>query len=316
MDNQIQGSSFVNFNDNIRIGDAVDLQDPTFSPREENSKKHLKTEENIDKTFECTTCLKILPTKHILSSHMKSHSGNPEMIHRALCNICSKTFANKYILKSHMQTHPEDEEYKMEDNKDQTFECSICSKIMSNKYILATHMKSHNDNLEAIDKALCNICSKTFANKYILKSHIQTHSEDSEDSEPVLSCNVCQKSFLNKYNLRNHKKIHDVDAKEKATALCNLCSKIMIKRTLKKHMKNIHGEKKMANCSNCGMSSKISCIKNHERMCRLSDEERVARKFKCDECGKTLSGRDKLRRHMRNIHHVEQASQEMKHKLA
>ena len=246
MDNQIQGSSFVNFNDNIRIRDAEDLQDPTFSPTEENSKKHFKTEENIDKTFECTTCLKILPTKHILSSHMKSHSGNPEMIHRALCNICSKTFANKYIL----------------------------------------------------------------------KSHIQTHSDDSEDLEPVLSCNVCQKSFLNKYNLKYHKKIHDVDAKEKATALCNLCSKIMIKRTLKKHMKNIHGEKKMANCSNCGMSSKISCIKNHERMCRLSDEERVARKFKCDECGKTLSGRDKLRRHMRNIHHVEQASQEMKHKLA
>lgn len=204
-----------------------------------------------------------------------------------------------------MQTHPE--EYKMEENKDQTFECTTCLKILSNKYILATHMKSHNDNPEAIDRFLCNFCSKTFANKYILKSHIQTHSEDSDQTKTseVLSCNFCQRSFSNKYNLKTHKRSHDEDSKDKTTTVCNVCAKLVSKMTLKKHMKNIHGENKFVECSNCGKNSRISCIKNHERMCKRTDEERIARKLKCGECGKGLSSRDKLRKHMRNIHHIE-----------
>ena len=139
---------------------------------------------------------------------------------------------------------------------------------------------------------------------------METHSEDSEETKTteVLSCNVCLKSFSNKYVLKYHKNSHDADAKEKETTVCNVCAKLVLKMTLKKHMKNIHGENKFVKCSNCGMNSRISCIKNHERMCKLTDEERVARKFKCDECGKALSSRDKLRKHTRNIHNIEQIS--------
>ena len=174
-------------------------------------------------------------------------------------------------------------------------------------------MKSHDDDPKTIDRAPCNVCLKSFANKYILKSHIQTHSEDSEETKTieVLSCNVCLKSFSNKYLLKYHKNSHDTDAKEKATAVCDLCSKLVSKVTLKKHIKNIHGENKFVKCSNCGMNSRISCVKNHERMCKRTDEERLARKLKCNECGKALSSRDKLRRHIRNIHHIDQILQEI-----
>ena len=191
------------------------------------------------------------------------------------------------------------------------YSCEQCGKHFKSQKRVEAHSKKHlkmedkyhKDNSEPVDRALCNICSKSFANKYILKSHMQTHSEDTETVE-LASCNICKKSFRNKYNLKYHKKSHDADAEEKATALCNICSKIMTKKTLKKHMKNIHGEKKIAKCSNCGMSFRMSCIGNHERMCKLSDEEREARKFKCDDCGKALSSREKLRRHRRNIHQI------------
>ena len=219
------------------------------------------------------------------------------------CEKCGKHFKNQRSMEAHSKKH-----LKLEENKDEIFECSLCSKIVSNKYILATHVKSHINGPGKIERALCNVCSKSFANKYVLKAHIQTHSKDPMVTD-ILSCNVCLKSFSNKYVLKFHKKSHDTDVKEKTTALCNLCSKMMTKKTLKKHMKNIHGEKKIAKCSNCGMSSRMSCIGNHERMCKLSDEERLARKLKCDDCGKALSSRDKLRRHMQHIHNGEHRSQ-------
>ena len=243
-DNQMNGISFVNYDDNIGIEDDV-KQDPTYLP-----------------TTDSETLAAIYP-----------------------CEQCGKHFKSLKKVEAHSKKHLQVEE------------------------------KSCKDNSKTVDRALCNVCSKSFANKYILKSHMQTHSEETETVE-LVSCNICKKSFRNKYNLKYHKKSHDADVKEKAMALCNQCSKIVTKNKLKKHMKNIHGEKKIANCSNCGISSRISCIENHERMCKLSDKEREARKIKCDECGKSLSSRDKLRRHRRNIHPIEQAQQEMKHNVA
>ena len=206
------------------------------------------------------------------------------------CEKCGKYFKNQRSVEVHSKKHLKKE--------DQTFDCTICSKIVSSKYILATHMKSHNDN--ASDRALCNICSKSFANKYILKTHIiQEHSEESETTQP-LSCNVCLKSCRNKYIFKQHMKIHD--ANEKRTAMCNICSKLVTKEILKRHMKNMHGENKHVSCSNCGLNYRISSIVKHQRLCKYTDEEREARKAakarKCDRCGKVLCNIFKLRKHM------------------
>ena len=216
------------------------------------------------------------------------------------CEKCGKHFRNQIILEAHSKSH-----LKVEEGKNQTFECSTCSKTVSNKYILATHMKSHNNGPGRIERALCNVCSKSFANKYILKAHMQIHSEETKATE-VFSCNVCQKSFHNKYILKYHMKSHSEDAQEKETALCNLCSKLMAKATLKKHMRHIHGESKFTQCSNCAKNFRMSCIESHERRCKRSDEERLARKVKCGQCGNTLSGKATLRKHIRNVHNNEQ----------
>ena len=214
------------------------------------------------------------------------------------CEQCGKCFKNKKRVEAHSKKHSETED----GVRDKTIECPSCSKTFSNKYVLKTHMKSHTSNPGSGDRALCNICSKTFANKYILKTHIKSHSKEREASEGESHlCHVCQKSFCNKYILKYHIRTHDEDGTENET-LCNICSKTLVKRFLKRHMRNMHGETKTVKCIYCGMNARVSSIKRHERRCRQSDEEKMLSKLKCEECGKGLSCRNKLRKHMKNIH--------------
>ena len=214
------------------------------------------------------------------------------------CEQCGKCFKNKKRVEAHSKKHSETED----GVRDKTIECPSCSKTFSNKYVLKTHMKSHTSNPGSGDRALCNICSKTFANKYILKTHIGSHSIDTEAEGENLSCPVCQKTFSNKYNLKYHIRTHDEHGKENETTLCNVCSKILKRTVLKKHMRNMHGETKTAECRYCGLHTRMSSINAHENRCKRSDEEKLLRKVKCGQCDKALSSRNKLRRHMKNIH--------------
>ena len=214
------------------------------------------------------------------------------------CEQCGKCFKSPKWVENHSKSHLKTEE----EIKDRTIECPGCSKTFSNNYVLKTHMKAHTSNPASGDRALCNICSKTFANKYILKTHIEIHSEDTEAERENLPCHVCQKTFSNKYNLKYHIRTHDEHGKENETTLCNVCSKILKRTVLKKHMRNMHGETKAAECRYCGLQTRISSINAHENRCKRSDEEKLLRKVKCGQCDKALSSRNKLRRHMKNIH--------------
>ena len=65
------------------------------------------------------------------------------------------------------------------------------------------------------------------------------------------------------------------------------------------------GENKKMPCSNCGKNFKVSCVRNHEKICKLSEEEKAAIKAECDQCGKILANKGKLNRHIRFIHNNE-----------
>ena len=88
-----------------------------------------------------------------------------------------------------------------------------------------------------------------------------------------------------------------------SVVLCNICSKWLATRAcLWKHTQLVHGENKHQTCSNCGISFRLSFIKRHERICKLSDQEKAAIKVECDQCGKILANKVKLTRHIRFIH--------------
>ena len=151
--------------------------------------------------------------------------------------------------------------------------CNLCGKIFSYKANLARHLKSHNK--QEIEKVACDQCSKICSNKYRLNVHMKTHAPKSEV------------------------------ARQKVKSLCNICSKWLASRTLGDHTKSAHGENKHQPCSSCGNNFRLSCVRSHERVCKLSEEEKAAIKVECDQCGKNLANKWKLARHIRFVHNKE-----------
>ena len=134
------------------------------------------------------------------------------------------------------------------------------------------------------------------------------------DSKSAL-CDICSKTFGDKYNLKAHMKIHErktigkVSSKNTLTdsrkkAQCQVC--FLSVAHLPRHMKNIHSEQKFVTCATCGQDKKAKNILKHEKRCKMSEEERAAYnatlKVECGKCGKILSHKHKLQRHMESVH--------------
>ena len=218
------------------------------------------------------------------------------------CEMCGNHFKSKKKVEQHLRS--------CEEKESNSQECPTCSKSLANKAALAGHMRSHEGTPESrvpADRVLCNVCSKTYLNKHILKAHMLTHDEDQKTSEE-LSCILCPKSFRNKYILKYHMNSHNRDHGQ----MCNLCSKMFaMKSVLRRHMLNMHSENTHpAPCSNCGLKCKLSSLARHEKVCKLSDEEKEERKVECPDCGKKLSTRGKLRTHIRVKHNGEKLPEE------
>ena len=193
------------------------------------------------------------------------------------------------------------------------FKCKICKNEFLSKKLLKEHKQIDHKLYIRIksERVLCNFCSKTFSSKHILKSHIsRVHDPDSDDkiSEKAL-CNVCSKTFSNIYVLKTHIRTHEPNFK-KDRSMCSECSRTFsTKAVLRKHILNEHSENKYTPCHMCGHDFTVFSIKKHLVLCNLSESERherrEKRKIKCNDCGKVLADKVKLRRHTRFIHNNE-----------
>ena len=69
---------------------------------------------------------------------------------------------------------------------------------------------------------------------------------------------------------------------------------------------HVNGVAKFVLCSVCEKEFPIKSIASHERKCKMSDKEREEYKEKhkafCQECGQTLSCKQKVQRHITNVH--------------
>ena len=138
---------------------------------------------------------------------------------------------------------------KVQQNESQN-KCKVCFKILSNKYILARHIASHDPSSAVNNSLICNHCSKICTDKYKLKAHLKTHEE----------------GYVRKPK----------PPQEKVRSLCSICSKwLSSRRQLKTHTIKMHGETKHQPCSNCGSNFAVSCIKSHERRCKMTEEEKA-----------------------------------------
>lgn len=101
-------------------------------------------------------------------------------------------------------------------------------------------------------------------------------------------CSVCEKKFSHKRSLTRHvREVHQ----EKSDVKCPKCSKpVKNRRSLLRHIKNMHGpEKKQSKCDRL-------------RLNRSRRNEVVKRRFKCRQCKETFSTLKKLYRHRRSAH--------------
>ena len=194
-----------------------------------------------------------------------------------------------------------------QDNKDSkllrksTF-CDLCSKTFANKYILKTHMKNHQSTILQE-----NITDVFLKHQNLGKDHHENAKggEDFKLLQKSILCDVCSKTYANKYILKAHMKIHEEKthmSKSQEKVKCEICF-VSVTR-IKMHMKNIHGERKT--CTICGQDKIERKIAKHEKLCKMSEEERAeykeSKKIKCENCPKILSDKKKLARHIQSVH--------------
>ena len=238
--------------------------------------------------FSCETCGKCFKNRKERKQHSLRHNDV-----RYPCETCGKDFNTPRDLRKHISWH-------LNKANGVRYPCETCGKDFNTPRDLRKHVSRHLNKAKKM--ILCPVCARSVISEYHLKLHMRTHDKDIDESDTF--CNICSKSFANIYNLKFHMQTHSQDfSGRRAQVLCSICSKLILKASLKQHMEVKHGEIKYAECEFCGAKLRKACIKQHQQLCNATEEERAAFKAaqqkSCNICGKVLSNSSKLKRHMK-----------------
>ena len=202
-------------------------------------------------------------------------NGPHSLQNKLICIFCRKNFARKDALKKHIRNFHE------KPKKPAT--CPYCLEQFSllsfpNHHKKCTRLCFKPKFDYELQCSTCEICEKTFLNKRKLKAHIKNNHEGRPKKKPErVSCKVCYRSFNDKYYLEKHM-VFEHKNTVPMFVLCSLCEKEFT----------------------------IISIASHKRKCKMSDKEKEECKEKnkavCQDCGQTLSCKQKLKRHNAKVH--------------
>ena len=198
----------------------------------------------------CTFCAELVTSKYKMRRHLKAIHPNES---KYLCAICLKALPGYKELCEHVEASHSAAIQK-------AFACQICGKPCTNKSKLIEHYKYHGSNFLP-----CKICLKIFPSKEELDIHIDNHPSDSGDEEDqiedveldtnsIMDIIGAPKEDVNlpieeKRNVKRKLKTETENTTKKKTKLeilCSVCSDIFTSNLdLKKHMKDVHKNKKM-----------------------------------------------------------------------
>ena len=198
--------------------------------------------------------------------------------HTFVCGVknCTKTFASKCGLDKHaISVHTVPSKYYCSE--------SGCDKAFHKKHQLRVHSFEHKGVLPF----QCDFegCNKQFKQTSHLLAHKQFHNPYVCDVEG------CAEVFTRWSNLRAHKALE-----HKRKFKCDICQKTFQKPGQLANHTKLHDSSKMLKCPYDDCSRTYSELRNLKAHIRSYHE---GQKVKCNECGKELVNRSKLRSHLK-----------------
>ncbi|XP_028407928.1 zinc finger protein 260-like [Dendronephthya gigantea] len=184
-----------------------------------------------------------------------------------------------------------------------SFKCGICNSDFDRPETLVVHQLMHKKfhqccdckrsfvNLENLNKHKkdfkhvfkCKICQEEFPSQDICKSHAASHTRQHE-------CQDCKKKFFTEKSLLRHREkvLHNLP--------CDKCDKVCRdKHALTKHQEShLRVKSHVCDWEGCDRGFRSACeLLKHKKCVHLGIKE-----FKCTECGREFSRKDKLNRHI------------------
>lgn len=247
-------------------------------------KQRLIKAQTVSKNMEpqCDICHKTLPdSKH--QDHKFIHYN----IKPYNCDLCHFSAHTKEILKRHVLKH----------KSQRTKRCFYCSRDFPSEHLRNEHIRAtHSDKM-----LICDFCGEKLLGKLDAKKHFRKHQSNVLPFE----CERCPGGvrFPNKQVLTLHHQQHEREDKTNKQFACRLCErKLTSESAFKKHLR-YHERDLIIACHICGKSvagNEQRKIYNH--LFAHQRKKKREEMMKCDLCQEEFIGKNKLERHMRNIH--------------
>lgn len=146
------------------------------------------------------------------------------------------------------------------ENKEEV-ECEVCQISVGMDFIEQHINIMHGDDIK------CEKCNQIFQSKISLRRHLHEFHRSAEGKQTkskkkINYCPLCSKEYDYKKQLQDHLRSFHQKVRNSE---CPLCQKKFYHRDLKKHIENVHGEKRIE-CDVCGkMYTCVENLKLHKR---------------------------------------------------
>ncbi|XP_068212999.1 zinc finger protein 888-like [Palaemon carinicauda] len=295
-------SNIVNKEDKVENNHFQGRNGNSETIENEDMEKYIKKDITC-KPYTCHVCGKHYNLKTVFKTHLVGHN-TPKL---DFCVLCNKNFASQKYFKLHMMKH----EIKKH------FTCSVCEREFPSQMLYERHinrghspksrkkdswkpeiqditkesnpndssqvtLQSSKSKCDIASEHVCGICSEKFSSKFLLDQHTGSHKNDP-------TCVKCNKSFSTFKHLKIHVKVH----LDKPRILCEICGKVVRKKTFLPHLRTHTGERPYK-CLECGTGF---VQKGHLKMHMKFHEGH--KNFRCEVCGRGFKTKLKLDYHCR-----------------
>lgn len=243
----------------------------------------LPKKKTISKSFQCSFCDKMFPSRRDWVDHVNKHTGGRPYE----CYLCHKAYYSLKSLKSHLRQH-----------NDRPHKCLGCEKSFIKRCTLVQHFRENH--LPATDPRRffpCKICDKKFKTYSNMRLHVNQH----KPAKPgTFTCDYCQKIYPTRKKIVRHMPHHVVREKIK----CGFCDKMFSDRYYLKRHEKIHSGSPTQQCQIClkfyaALQSHMKNIHSDERKCKKIKKHKQKRPHQCKVCKQILATSSNLKNHIK-----------------